>query len=109
MTQVSKDELDVLMHRWLSYAKDADIDRSSDRFADMERAFLLGAFSSMLEVPINEMTNEMVPPIVSMCWQSGRPVSSVGNWDDNAPDQRLANASLTWAKRVEMFPRGGEE
>lgn len=109
MTQVSKEELDTLMHRWIAYAESVGFDRSSERFADAEKMFLLGAFSGMLELSPAELTNEMVPPIVSMCWQSGRPVSSVGNWDKDAPDQRLAGASLTWAQRVQMFPRGGEE
>lgn len=109
MMQVSKDELGVLIRRWLSYAKATELDRDSEKFADMERAFLLGAFSDALDIPIHELRNDMVPPVVAMCWSSGRPVSSVGNWDEDAPDQRLAGASITWAQRVKMFPMGGDE
>lgn len=117
MKEISEKEFYKIMRRWVKYMRDVseatgkafDPNRNPAQ-REWERHYILGAISALVDVDVE--SQELVaalPPIVIMAWQAGRAVSTLGNWDDDAPDQRLRNASITWSERVSRFPRGGDE
>lgn len=74
---VTKEELDVIMQRWQKYAKAVEITQKHKTYLPTEQAFLWGAFCQILQCGPEEVTLNVLPPVVSICFTSGRPVSSV--------------------------------
>lgn len=98
MKQITKEQLDTIMHRWMAYCITIGLKPKSFRNVtlDMERAFVFGAACALLDMEAGDIISTMLPPIVRACWESGRPLASLGNWDADADQQRLSTASKTW-------------
>jgi len=94
--KITKEQLDAIMRRWVAYAYSIGIKDGDMGYIAAEQAFVFGAITQILDCTVGEVMLTDLPPVVGMCFMSGRPLSSVGNWDTNQDAVRLAGASQTW-------------
>jgi hypothetical protein len=81
MTKLTQEQLHLIMQNWIYVAAilglSDNVDGDNTEYIQTERMFIIGCTASVLNLPINKVGFNHMPPIVEACVRSCRPVSSV--------------------------------
>lgn len=77
MKKLTIKQLDEIMQNFSEFAKIINMKDGDRGFIATEQAFVYGAACALLGLKPKEILFHHLPPIVEMCFLSGRPLSSV--------------------------------